>query len=89
MAVFVIIMFIIIAIMKVIFVIITLLALPIIAIGVLVMISANTTFLHDDDHPMRSLPGASSPTQTPGRIQKVDPLLGVPIKYPLVARVPN
>ena len=27
--------------------------------------------------------------QTPGRIQKVDPLKGFPIKYPLVARAPN
>ena len=29
------------------------------------------------------------PSQTPGGIQKVDPLMGVPIKYPLVARVPK
>ena len=28
-------------------------------------------------------------SQTPGRIQKVDPLRGVAIKYPSVARVPN
>ena len=27
--------------------------------------------------------------QTPGRIQKVDPLKGVPIKYPVVVRAPN
>ena len=34
-----------------------------------------------------SKPEANS--QTPRRMQKVDPLKGVPMKYPLVVRVPN
>ena len=33
--------------------------------------------------------GKQVSTQTPERIQKVDPSMGVPIKYPLQYRAPN